>query len=199
GLHLIEIAVALAVLTAMSATPLPPSDRSKAFEPMDLVTIALIIPGMLLVCGVISQGRLLWWFDTPSLGWSLAAAIPLFAIAFVVEHYRARPLVQTRWIGTREIVRFAAVAVLVRLALAEQTYGSVGLLTLGGLTNDQLRLLFMFVALAMMLGMVVAALTLSIERLPYQLLTAALIVAFAAWLDSHATNLTRPNQLYLSQ
>jgi hypothetical protein len=59
--------------------------------------------------------------------------------------------------------------------------------------------MFAIVAGAMILGMVTAALTLSEQRLPYQVLAAALIIAFAAWLDSHATNLTRPPQLYLSQ
>jgi len=199
GLHLMEVGVALAVLAITDALPLPPSDRSKQFEPLDLVTIALVIPAMLLLCGVISEGRLFWWTDAPWLGWALAASIPLFAAAFLIEHNRARPLLQTRWIGTRDIVRFAAVALLVRIALAEQTYNSVGLLTSGGLTNDQLRLLFAIVAGAMVLGLVVAALTLSEQRLYYQVLAAALIIAFAAWLDSHATNLTRPPQLYLSQ
>jgi MFS family permease len=199
GLHLLELAVAFAALAALTAVPLPPSDRIKAFESLDFVIVALVVPAMLLVCGVLSAGRVFWWTDTPWLGWALAAAVPLFTAAFLVEHYRTRPLLQTRWIGTLEIIRFVAVALLVRIALAEQTYGSVGLLTSGGLTNDQLRLLFALVASAMLLGMIVAALTLSVERLPYQVMAAALIIAFAAWLDSHATNLTRPSQLYLSQ
>jgi len=199
GLHLMEVGVALTVLAVTDAVPLPPSERSKQFEPLDIATIALVIPAMLLLCGVISEGRLYWWTDAPWLGWALAAALPLFAVAFLIEHNRARPLLQTRWIGTRDIVRFAAVALLVRLALAEQTYNAVGLLTFGGLTNDQLRVLFAIVAGAMVLGMVTAVLTLSEQRLPYQVLAAALIIAFAAWLDSDATNLTRSPQLYLTQ
>jgi len=199
GLHLMEVGVALLVFAITDALPLPPSDRSKQFEPLDIVTIALVVPAMLLTCGVLAEGRLFWWTDASWLGWALAAAVPLFAAAVLVEHNRARPLLQTRWMGTRDIVRFAAVALLVRLALAEQTYNSVGLLTAGGLTNDQLRLLFAIVAGAMVVGIVTATLTLSEQRLPYQVLAAALIIAFAAWLDSHATNLTRPPQLYLSQ
>ncbi|MBX3486035.1 MFS transporter [Phenylobacterium sp.] len=199
GLHLMELGVALAALAATTAVRLPPSDRGPAFERLDLLTIGLTIPGMLLLCGVLSLGRLLWWTDTPWLGWALAAAVPLLLAAAMIEHYRARPLLQTRWIGTLDMARFAAVAVLVRVALAEQTYGSVGLLTSGGLNNDQLRTLFAIVAAAMVLGMVVAALTLSERRLPYQVLAAAAIIGVAAWLDSHANNLTRPGQLYLSQ
>lgn len=199
GLRLIELGVALAMLAAVVGVKLPPSDRSRQFEGLDLVTIALTVPAMVLLCGVLSEGRLLWWNETPWLGWALAAAVPLFTAAVLIEHNRARPLLQTRWVGTLDIMRFAVVAVLVRLALAEQTYGSVGLLTAGGLTNDQLRILFALVAVAMVLGIVVAVLTLSEARLPYQVLAAILIIALAAWLDSGATNLTRPEQLYLSQ
>jgi len=199
GLHLMELGVALATLAVVAALPLPPSDRSRQFERLDLVTIGLTIPAMLLLCGVLAVGRLLWWTDTPWLGWALAAAVPLFAAAILVEHNRARPLLQTRWVGTLDIARFVAVSLLVRLALAEQTYGSVGLLTAGGLNNDQLRVLFALVGGAMVLGVAVAALTLSERRLPYLILAATLVIALAAWLDSHATNLTRPEQLYLSQ
>jgi MFS family permease len=199
GLHLIELAVALGILALLLAFPLPPSQRSKAFEPLDLVTIGLIVPGMLLLCGVLGVGRVAWWTDTPWLGWALAAAVPLIALAVLIEKHRARPLLQLGWLSRTDILRFAAVALLVRLALAEQTYGSVGLLTSGGLTNDQLRTLFVIVAVAMVLGTLCAALTFSEGRLPWQVLIASLIIALGAWLDSGATNVTRPPQLYLSQ
>ena len=199
GLSLIEMAVALTALVAINAVRLPPSERSRAFEPLDVLSIGLLVPAALLLCGVLGEGRLLWWTDTPWLGWALAVAIALFAAALLIEGRRARPLLQFRFIGSRDILRFAAVAILVRLALAEQTYGSVGLLTFGGLTNDQLHTLFAIVAAAMVAGMVVAAVTLSETRIPYQVLAAALIIALGAGLDSDASNLTRPPQLYLSQ
>jgi hypothetical protein len=199
GLHLLELGVALTALAAINAVPLPPSDRTRQFEALDLVTIGLFIPAMLLLCGVLAEGRVLWWTDAPWLGWALAGSVPLFAAAILIEYWRARPLLQIKWIGARDIMRFAVVAILVRLALAEQTYGSVGLLTFSGLNNDQLHVLFAVVAAAMVLGMTTAALTLSERRIPYQVLAASLIIALAAWLDSHANNLTRPSQLMLSQ
>ncbi|MEI9993078.1 MAG: hypothetical protein WDM91_00675 [Rhizomicrobium sp.] len=199
GLSLIELGTALAVAAAILAAPLPPSERSKAFEPLDFITIGLMVPAFLLICVVLGEGRLLWWTDTPWLGWALAGAVPLVAIAVAIEHNREHPLIQTQWIGSRDILRFVAVALLVRLALAEQTYGSVGFLTSGGLTNDQLHTLFVYVLVAMVLGAAVACATLSEQRLPYQVLVAALIIALGAWLDSHSTSITRPEQLYLSQ
>ena len=163
------------------------------------MTISLVIPAMVLLSGVLAIGRVVWWTDTPWLGWALAAVFPLLAAAALVEHHRTRPLIQTRWIGTRTIIRFALVALLVRVALAEQTYNSVGLLTVGGLNNDQLHILFSLVIVAMVLGAATAALTLSEARLPYLIMAAALAIALAATLDSGANNLTRPPQLYLSQ
>ncbi|HEX4271460.1 MAG TPA: hypothetical protein VHZ32_08740 [Rhizomicrobium sp.] len=199
GLHLIEPAVALGLLALMKLMPLPPSECGKAFEKLDFVTITLMVPAMLLFCGVLGLGRVYWWHDAPFLGWMLAAALPLFAAAILIETHRDRPLLQIDWLSSTDIVRFAAVALLVRLALAEQTYGSVGLLTFGGLTNDQLHTLFCLVALSMILGMVAASLTLSQERLRLQVAIAALIIAAGAILDSYSTNLSRPAQLYLSQ
>jgi hypothetical protein len=199
GLHLIEPAVACFVLALINALPLPPSECGKGFEKLDFVTIGLMVPAMLLVCGVLGLGRVYWWANAPWLGWMLAAAIPLFAAALLVESHRAKPMLRLDWVMTGDILRFAMVAVLVRLALAEQTYGSVGLLTLGGLNNDQLHTLFLWVALAMVLGIIAACLTLSQERLRLQVMVAALAIAAGAFIDSGATNLTRPPELYLSQ
>jgi len=199
SLHLIELALPLATLAAMQAFPLPPSDKSQAFEPLDITTIALVVPAMLLICGVLGEGRLYWWTDTPWLGWALAAAVPLLAAAILIESLRRKPMLQLEWLGSAGILRFAAVALLVRIALAEQTYGSVGLLTSTGLNNEQLRTLFAIVLGAMLLGIATAALTLKPQRYRQQVIAAAFIIALGAWLDSHATNQTRPQELYLSQ
>jgi hypothetical protein len=61
----------------------------------------------------------LWWTDTAKLGWMLSASVPLWVIAIMIETARQRPLLQLSWLGSLDILRFAAVALLVRLALAE--------------------------------------------------------------------------------
>lgn len=199
GLHLIELGLALATLAAIKALPLPPSEISYPFEPLDFLSISLLAPALMLLCCVLGVGRVVWWTDTPWLGWALAASILLFASGLLIEFYRKSPLLQIRWIGTGDILRFAIVALMVRVALAEQTYGSVGLLTFGGLTNDQLHTLFLFVTLGMVLGIVAAIVTLNPTRLAAQVMVASFVIAIGAWMDSNATNLSRPNELYLSQ
>ncbi len=199
GLHSIELAVALGIMACVLAVPLPPNPRSKVFESLDLLTIALAVPALILGCEVLSLGRVLWWTDTPWIGWMLAGGLLFGMTAASIEATRAQPLIRVEWIGSLDVLRFAAVALLVRLALAEQTFGSVGLLSLGGLVDDQLHTLFLFVLASMAAGVLVAALTLSERRIPYQVLAAALIVSAGAFIDSGVTSLTRPPQLYLSQ
>ncbi|MEI9985388.1 MAG: MFS transporter [Aliidongia sp.] len=47
GLALIELAVPLGLLALIMTFRLPPSERSKAFQPLDLITIGLVVPAML--------------------------------------------------------------------------------------------------------------------------------------------------------
>jgi hypothetical protein len=199
ALHLIELGIALTAWVLTKALPLPPSILKPAFKPMDFVTFALLMPALVLLCGVLGLGRLVWWTDAPWVGVMLAVSVALFTIAILIERSRADPLLHLTWITRADIRRFAIVALMVRLALAEQTYGSVGLLTSGGLNNDQLRFLFFIVFWSIVFGAVVTAFVLKPERVRYMVMSAALLIALGAWLDSGANNLTRPPQLYLSQ
>lgn len=199
GLHLVEAATGLAAWTMLMLMPLPPTERSKAFEPLDAVTIALAIPAMLLISIVLAEGRLLWWTDAPQLGWALAAALPLLAALIFLEDRRARPLLWVRWYAKRDIAVFALIVLVVRIALAEQTYGAVGLLALHGLTNDQLHPLFLAVLAAMLAGTAIAALLARPDRLLWLAAAAAALIALGAWLDTHLTTDSRPQQLFVSQ
>ncbi|MEJ0100375.1 MAG: MFS transporter [Pseudomonadota bacterium] len=199
GLAGIECALALLLLAASNALPMPPSERKRVLCKRDVLTYALALSGYLLLCLVLATGRLLWWTDTPWLGVALAISVPLLCAALVIELRRRDPLVKFDWLTTGTMVRFAIVALVLRLALAEQTYGAVGLLSAGGLTNDQLHLLFGIVSVAMLAGILITVLTLKPARLPWQVVGAAVLIAAGALLDSYATSVTRPPQLYLSQ
>ncbi len=199
SLALVQILIALVVSLAIASQPLPPSDRKAAFEPLDAATFSLVLVANVLLCSVLSAGRILWWSNAPWLGWTLAIAIPLYATAFCIEALRTNPLLRLSWYGTRTIAVFACVALFVRLALAEQSYGAVGLLSAANLDDDQFHQLYVCILLAEMLGAVAAALTLAEKRFPYQVLVATLLIAGGAWLDSGSDNLTRPANLMASQ
>jgi hypothetical protein len=85
------------------------------------------------------------------------------------------------------------------MELSEQTSGAVGFLTVVGLGPDQLHGLFVVILLAMIAGTAVSAFTLNMEKLNKPIAIALGLIAVGAFIDSHATVLTRPAQLYLSQ
>ncbi|MDL2358543.1 MAG: MFS transporter, partial [Pseudomonadota bacterium] len=199
GLYLFELGLTLFALGCVLMLKLPPSDHVKTFEKLDFLTFALFAPGMALLCAALTFGRLLWWFETPWIGAALAAAIVLIAAAIFVEHHRARPLLNTRWLASADIARLGLSMILIRVVLSEQGTGAVGFLRAVGLNNDQLQLLFVIVLIGTVAGVVAGALTLSLQHLSAPVVIALLLMAAGAWLDGHASNLTRPEQMYVSQ
>src|SRR5262249_47107129 len=149
---------------------------------LDFLTIGLVVPAVGLVSVVLAEGRGDWWAETPWLGWDPIAAVPLVAAALLLQYLRRQPPLFLGLLRRGVIIRFAAVAILMRLALAEQTYGSVGLLAASGLDNGQLRLLFLGVLGAMALGLAAAVFTLNPQRIREQVIVAALIMALGAWM-----------------
>jgi len=198
-LYLFELGLAILSLAAVLAFRLPPTVRRKAFEPLDFVTFTLFAISVALFAGVLGLGRIVWWTQAPWIGWSLLAAIPMLGLALLIESGRANPLLNTRWLASADIVRFAIVTVMARIVLSEQTVGAVGLLTVLGQTNDQLRTLFTIVAIASIAGVLLSAATLDLERPTHPIMLAIGLVAVAAFIDSHATSLTRAPQFYWTQ
>lgn len=151
-LYLFELGLALLVLASVRALPLPPVERIKAFEKMDFVTFPILAGGLALLCAVLGLGRTLWWFEVPWIAPALIGAVVLIGIAFMIEHHRANPLLNTRWLGSADILRFALVAVLTRAVLAEQNSGAFGLLTVLGMGPDQFTGLAVVILLATIVG-----------------------------------------------
>jgi MFS family permease len=198
-LYLFELGLALLSLAAVAALRLPPTTRSKAFEPLDFLTFVLFAVSTALFAAVLGLGRIVWWTNAPWIGWALIVAIPMFAAAIIVEHHRANPLLNTRWLGSADILRFTIVIVMARIVLSEQTYASVGLLTVLGQNNDQLVPFFLIIFVASIAGVIASAVTLDVERLGHPIMLAIGLVAVAAWFDSYATSLTRAPQMYVTQ
>ncbi len=198
-LYLFELGLSALSLAAVLAFRLPPTTRQKAFEKLDFVTFALFAGSMGLFAAVLGLGRYVWWTQSTWIGWALLAAIPMLAAALIIEHHRANPLLNTRWLGSADIIRFAIVTLMARIVLSEQTYGAVGLLTVLGQNNDQLVPFFTIIFLATVAGFVISALTLDPTKLAHPVMLAIGLVAVAAWVDSYSTSLTRAPQLYLTQ
>ncbi len=199
GLYLFELGLALVTLGAVLLLKLPPGDRHKAFEPLDFLTFGLFAPGVALLTAVLVQGRIGWWTETAWLGWALAGAVVLVTAAIAVEHHRARPLLNTRWLATGPMLRLALAIVLIRIVLSEQATGAVGFLQALGLGNEQLHTLFAVVLVGSVAGLVASALTINPARTWQPVLVSLLLMMTGALMDSQASNVTRPEQMYLSQ
>jgi MFS family permease len=198
-LYLMELALVLVTLAAVLALRLPPSERLKVFEWADFVTYPLMAIGLALVCAVLGQGRLEWWFATPWLGVALALAAVLIIAALALEWRRTNPLLDLRWAMTPDFIGFILIAFLTRVLLVEQNGGAAGLLAVLGMGQEQTRGLYVVIALATLAGAVVGALTINPQTVLFQIMIAVILIGAAAYIDSHSNNLTRPAQLYLSQ
>jgi MFS family permease len=199
GLYLFELGLTLVTLAAVLWLKLPPGDRFKAFRPTDFLTFSLFAPGMALLCAALTFGRVLWWTETPWVGIALACAIVLLLAAICVEHNRTNPLLNLRWLTNGMIVRLGIALMLVRVVLSEQSVGAVGFLRLVGLNNDEMQMLFIVILLSTILGIVVSVFVVRPPHLMAPQVVSLLIMALGAWIDSHASNVTRPAQMYVSQ
>jgi MFS family permease len=198
-LYLFEFGLAVISFAVIALFRLPPSIREKSFEPLDLPTVGLFTTGIALLCSVLAVGRYAWWMDSEWIGWALAGSVPLFGAVFLIEYYRSNPLIDLRWIGTIDFLRFVLVGTVARIVLSEQTYGTVGLLAALGYTNDQLHVFSLLTTGAAIGGIIAGALIVGPNRLTQPVALAIGIVAIAAYLDSYSTNLTRPSELYITQ
>lgn len=199
GLYLFELGLTLLSLGCVLLLKLPPGDRFKAFRGLDFLTFGLFAPGVALLCAALTFGRILWWRETPWIGMALAGSIVLIVAAIAVEHNRSYPLLNLRWLRTGNIAALALSLVLVRVVLSEQSVGAVGFLRTIGLGNDQLQTLFLVVLAGTLLGIVTSALITNVQHLQAPQIVALLLMALGAWMDAHATSLTRPEEMYVSQ
>jgi hypothetical protein len=193
-----ELGLAMLCTAAAAMLPLPPAETFKAFEPLDGWTFLLFAPGVALLCAVLALGRVVWW-DVPWLGYAVAGAILLVSAAMLIEHNRADPLLNIRWMASADIVRFALLGATMRLLLSEQNFGSAGLLASVGMGADQMVIFYTIVTLASVAGLVASLVTLNPRDLAWPVLVSTALIAIGAWMDSDASNLTRPSSLYLSQ
>lgn len=199
GLYLFELGLAILALACVLVLKLPPSDRIKVFEKLDFVTFALFAGGAACLAAVLSLGRYLWWTETPWLGVALAMAIVLLIAAAAIEHYRRNPLINTRWLASGTMLRLALSILLIRVVLSEQSIGPVGFMQVVGLSNDEMHGLYRWVLVGCLAGIAASALTIRPQHTAHHLMFAVALIATGAFMDAHSNNLTRPEQMYLSQ
>jgi len=128
--------------------------------------------------------------------WRSPSPIGLYAL---VDLNRPSPLLDLRWLARPYMLRFVLAVLLFRIVLSEQTVGVVGLMSALGQSNVQMQTLFALASAGLMAGFVIAAVMAARRGAPLLSVLAVALVLCAAWMDSHATSLSRPEQFYVSQ
>lgn len=199
GLFMLETALALVSFAFIRLLPLNSPPKTPVIETMDVVNYVFIAVGLGSLAMVATVGPFYWWFEAPWIGGLLALGLGSLTIAVVIELNRENPLIDVRWITSREILHFAGTLLLFRLLLSEQASGATGFFQVLGLKNEQMTVLYL-----VMLGSAIAAgllCTVIVRpgRAPYIHIVALSCLIAGSLMDSRATALTGPEQMYLSQ
>jgi hypothetical protein len=132
--------------------PLTSPPRAKVIHWLDVTSYLFIAVGFGLIAMVLTLGRLYWWLEAPWLGVMLAGGIIAVMCAAVIELNRASPLLDIRWLASREVLHFTAVLLVFRIVLSEQTSGAFGFFQVLGLQNDQMATLCWIILAASVAG-----------------------------------------------
>ncbi|KQW31010.1 MFS transporter [Rhizobium sp. Root274] len=199
ALYTLELGLALISMAIIYALPLTPPPRAKVIERMDIVSYLLMAIGIGCLAVFLSLGRLYWWFETWWLGVLLACAIGFITVTALIESRRSNPMLDFRWIFSRDNLHMAAVLLVFRAVSSEQSSTAVSFFQQIGLLNDQQFVLWSLVLLASIGGALFCMVLMSSRYVETAHVIALALIAGGAYLDSQATNLTRPEQMYLSQ
>ncbi|SFA93618.1 MFS transporter [Pseudomonas sp. NFPP24] len=199
GLYLFELGMALICLGCVFLLKLPPGDRFKTFEKLDFLTFAILATGVALLCAVLSLGRIDWWLEAPWIGIASACSLVLIMAGLAIEHNRANPMLMTRWLGSGVMIRLALAVILIRMVLSEQSTGAVGFMQMLNMSYQQMHTLYVVMLAGAIAGLVVSALTINPAHLLMPLVISLALMATGSVMDSFSSNLTRPQNLYVSQ
>nr|WP_245224039.1 MFS transporter [Rhizobium halophytocola] len=199
ALYMLELGLALAVLPAIYLLPLTPPPRMQVIERLDILSYGLLACGMGALAVFLTLGRFYWWTETWWLGLFLAAAIGFLTLLTVIELHRDNPMLDLRWIFTYDNMHMAVVLLVFRAVASEQSSTTVSFLQQMGMQNDQERVLWAIVLAASVIGALFCAVLMSSRFTETAHVLALIFIAIGAFLDSGASNLTRPEQMYLSQ
>ena len=97
------------------------------------------------------------------------------------------------------MIHFTGALLIFRLVLSEQTTGVAGFFQALGLSSDQTMILYGIVLAASVAGGLACAAVMKPGREPWIHVVALMLLLCGALMDSRATNLTRPEQMLLSQ
>ncbi|PTW59390.1 MFS transporter [Breoghania corrubedonensis] len=200
ALFMFEAGLALVALGMIIRLPLlTPTLTFNPLNLLDLVTYAFLAVGLGSLAIVTVTGRYYWWFEAPWIGALIALAIVCLAVAAVIELNRKEPLVDVRWLSSKEIVHFTGSLLLFRLLLSEQSTGTRQFFSQLGLLNEQISGFYWVVLVSGAASGFVCSRLIQPGKVAGIHLLSLTLLAIGTGLDSQATAQTRPEQMYFSQ
>ncbi|WP_438749278.1 MFS transporter [Pararhizobium sp. O133] len=199
ALYTFEMGLALIALPVVYLLPLTAPPRAKVIQKMDILSYLLLATGFGCLAVFLTLGRLYWWFEAPWLGLLLACSITALTVMVVIELPRKMPLIDMRWLFTRENMHMAGILLLFRVVSSEQTTTAANFYMQLGLLNEQTQTMYSIILLASIAGGLVCAVLMMTRYVETAHVLALVLIAAGAFLDSQSTSLTRPEQMYFSQ
>lgn len=198
-IYTLEVGCALVSFALIHMLPLTSPPKTKVIGFMDIVSYLFVAVGFGSLAIALVVGRAYWWFEAPWIGWLFIVSIAALAFVAVIELNRKYPLLDIKWLLSPEILHFAAVLMLFRMLLTEQSSGISGLFLQLNLLNDQQFTLYGIILTATIFGGLVCAAVLKPGREPAIHAVSLTLLAIGAFMDSRITTLSRPEQFYVSQ
>ena len=199
ALYTFEMGLALMALPVVYLLPLTPPPRANVIQKMDILSYLLLAIGFGCLAVFLTLGRLYWWFEVPWLGVLLAGSIAALTLMVALELPRKMPLIDLRWVFSRENMHMAGILLLFRVVSSEQTTTAANFYMQLGLINDQTQTMYTIILLASIAGGLVCTVLMLTRYVETAHVMALVLIACGAFLDSQSTSLTRPEQMYLSQ
>ena len=185
NLFLFQFGLALLCFGLINLLELPPGKTDKVFEKLDILSFTFFAGGLAALCVFLVQGRIVWW-TTPWLSYPLIIAFVCINIALWIETHRKNPMLQVRWMRSRNVIAFMITGAVMRILLSETSVGAAGLLTNLGYGNDQMVGFYAVVLAASLLALLISMWLLKATELRRPVIIAVALIALGAWLDTGA-------------
>ncbi|WP_413190312.1 MFS transporter [Psychrobacter sp. AT9] len=198
NLFLFQFGLALICFGLINILELPPGNTEKVFEKLDFLSFGFFASGLAALAVILVQGRILWW-TTPWLVYPLMIAIVGISIALWIETHRKNPMLQVRWMRSRNIIAFMITGAVMRILLSEQNVGAAGLLANLGYGNDQLITFYAVILAASVLALVISIFSTNPMDLRRPVIFAVALIALGSWMDVGVSINSAPYMFYLSQ
>lgn len=198
SLFLFQFGLALLCFGLINLLELPPGKTDKVFEKLDILSFTFFAGGLAALCVFLVQGRITWW-TTPWLSYPLIIALIGISTALWIETHRKSPMLQVRWMRSRNIIAFMITGAVMRILLSEQSVGTAGLLTNLGYSNDQMVGFYGVVVAATLLALLISIWLTKATELRRPVIFAVALIALGAWVDTGASLNSTPEMFYMSQ